>query len=450
MLVALVRASCANSVSREKNKAEDLALAPVKDNAEPQAGHPHDGNFVEAQEARDLDGEKDQAEVPGGFALVYEAGTADCSSDHWLATQLTVLLVTSPIRAHPDTSMLEIVLSSLVKFGTRACRVLLVFDGIHESGATTGRGRKKGGEHSEDMQARYLEYQNCVRALIRSHPAFTKAEMMVLSGWHCFSQAVEVALRVVTTPYVLVMQHDWKFVRSIPIKSVVRAMISHSEIIKYVTFPSEKNIKYIENTRSSRLKCALSVERFEGVPLIPLFFWYDRNHVAQVKYYNEFVLQRVRKKGFFEDILGHQFVTELSQAATGVVFDRKNISRHGSAPGVIAFDGSVLKDVHCQYNTWMLYDEISETDTKMNRIRTAEVGSPPVNCNPVTHFFVQHIQGAKWGNKERLYKTIKQGLSVDPNILLAIKKGKFGDPAAERTKVLQQREDELGAVTRPP
>ena len=57
-------------------------------------------------------------------------------------------------------------------------------------------------------------------------------EVLVLDEWHGFSFAVKAALDLVSTPYVLVVQHDHVFVRAWPLASILACMRADPLLLK--------------------------------------------------------------------------------------------------------------------------------------------------------------------------------------------------------------------------
>ena len=106
--------------------------------------------------------------------------------------------------------------------------------------------------------------------------------------------ALHEALRFVETKFVLVVQHDWAFLRSFPIESVLRVMQTHPEV-KYVGLPSSSSLSYVEtaSVRDPELRSSMvSLEEKYGMPLYPLLFWFDKTHICRTDHYRAFVFGR--------------------------------------------------------------------------------------------------------------------------------------------------------------
>src|SRR5262249_47983007 len=121
--------------------------------------------------------------------------------------ELTVVVQTSFVPAHPDTAMLERSLASLRLLGGRP-RFLFLFDGPRGS--------------PEDEQ-RYRWYKRLVRAQFPGD--CFEAEEWVGSGG-CLRRALD----RVTTPYLLYWEHDWELNRPIDTPGILRALRAHPAV----------------------------------------------------------------------------------------------------------------------------------------------------------------------------------------------------------------------------
>ncbi|KAE8147039.1 hypothetical protein BDV25DRAFT_143125 [Aspergillus avenaceus] len=167
-----------------------------------------------------------------------------------------------------------------------------------------------------------------------------------------FGLAVRSALRLVQTEYVWVQQHDWVLVEDIPVADLLGVMslsssssTSSSSIsqetsitgstgsqsseekevspteenipIKYITFPSIRTLTYTKQpyvldfpllrNYARTLTGTFTAPSGAEVPLTPLFFWFDKPHIAQTKHYLERVFPNrlaMRRGEFIEDKIG--------------------------------------------------------------------------------------------------------------------------------------------------
>lgn len=161
-----------------------------------------------------------------------------------------------------------------------------------------------------------------------------------------FAMAVKDALEFVTTPYVMIIQHDRMLGRSFDVSQVLKLMRENPEEIKYVglsTSGSEGQanqvssryridvatttmmLDYDPNEPDDLFKSRLMSNRPPSLPkaldfllssgsggigvagapghrtfrrmLVPLIFWYDSTHIASVEHYKNFVFGLHRLKG---------------------------------------------------------------------------------------------------------------------------------------------------------
>ncbi|KAJ3291629.1 hypothetical protein HK104_005909, partial [Borealophlyctis nickersoniae] len=152
-----------------------------------------------------------------------------------------------------------------------------------------------------------------------------------------FALAVRTALEYVKTRYVLVVQHDWEFIRELDLETIVRAMERDSDEVKYVGFISSRVEEYAERKGKGPMLPPSLVEpgRF-AIPLARLYFWFDKNHVAEADHYRNFVFScgRFQRGDFIEDTFGQAQLTD--------------IKRPTAAEGIA---------VHAKYATWLYYPQ---------------------------------------------------------------------------------------------
>jgi hypothetical protein len=147
-----------------------------------------------------------------------------------------------------------------------------------------------------------------------------------------FGLAVRSALRMTSTPYVLVQQHDWILTSSFPIEQLLQIMQeSESEPeapIKYVCLPAVRMLKYAVSAEvirfpvlrklTSTLKGDFSPKEHPEmkIPLTPLFFWHDKPHIASTAHYlaRVFPSRLAMLRGdFIEDKIGQRARTQMKE-----------------------------------------------------------------------------------------------------------------------------------------
>ncbi|KAJ3189802.1 hypothetical protein HDU85_000086 [Gaertneriomyces sp. JEL0708] len=287
------------------------------------------------------------------MALNRNTAASSADDEVYLPSRLTIILTTSPTPSNPSTALISTVLDSLNNacFSSKPtapiskCPLIVTFDGYVEHAATS---KLKSGRVVADLAERYEEYiakvqeeltersqqlhgktfeminqEEQVRlsastwctAEIRSLLCLDKATTADVSAPFAlrlirmrnhagFALCVRTALSLVTTPFVLVLQHDWAFVQKIDFAGLVRHMECHDQM-NYVGFLSTRILEYVK--RKGRGKglppCIFDSPSW---PLVRLYFWFDKPHLARTNHYRTNVFSRgfFKKGDFIEDTYG--------------------------------------------------------------------------------------------------------------------------------------------------
>eukprot|EP00937_MAST-01D_sp_MAST-1D-sp2_P000485 g485.t1 len=251
---------------------------------------------------------------------------------------LSIVLTTSPIAAHPSTSLVETVLRSFAHVpGLFRCRLVIVCDGC-KVGA---KPKYKSGVVTDDAAARYREYIARLRCLARDGAlgrmaaagagldgavggsdsragaggslGFPAAQVHIeeLPQRMGFGLAVQAALRLCPPGW------GWEApVERAPPQGTGagagggREAVTARHPIRYIGLLSGSTLKYAEKVRSrfgtrlSRRVVQLSSGGGDGddggnddgdgaggssVCLLPLLFWFDKTHICEVEHYHRAV-----------------------------------------------------------------------------------------------------------------------------------------------------------------
>lgn len=235
---------------------------------------------------------------------------------------LAVIVQTSPIPSHPSTALLQALFRSFDRVdGIRECRILIVADGCDEIKAneTEAQGLKRG-KVSADTACRYREHLERLQEEIGQAPFHDgtcggSVTLLRLPERFGSARAIEYAVNThVTTPLVMICQHDNFFVTNVSLRNVVSAMIQNPWI-KALHFTATATMNYVPKVKK-RYGIPLEhryVEQLE-YPLIPLVFWFARTHVARTDYYRDFVLNRPLQIGqHLEELLGERQLDDIRQ-----------------------------------------------------------------------------------------------------------------------------------------
>lgn len=193
-------------------------------------------------------------------------------TDEEVAKLVTVITSTNPIPSIPNTSHLyQAQVSLAIVPVLRLCKKIIVFDGIPE--------------HKLHMTHRYEEYKQSVIKLTETDPYFSNTELVFCEEWGHLSGAITSALKHVTTPFVLMHQHDLVVRKPFDLNGCVATLIANP-YIKYIHFSSSANSDRSWNGPVDEK----IVGRVHFVPLTRSFGWSDRTHIASVDYYKNQIL----------------------------------------------------------------------------------------------------------------------------------------------------------------
>jgi hypothetical protein len=236
------------------------------------------------------------------------------------------VLVTSPVPSHPSTALIETVLRSFELVpGLTSCRRVLMCDGARSG----PRNAWKRGRYKQESIRKYAEYLDRVTALATApESVFYGVEIVRLPDRVGFGGCVSHGLSLVTTPLVMIVQHDWKFDGYVDLPRVITA-IHRCPDIRYVGFLSTSQRLYITRLKScgqpSLARLDLQSRVVEGLHFTPLLFWHDKIHICSVLHYRTMLASRykegaqcpgttvVKSGDFIEDTLGQLELTEIKE-----------------------------------------------------------------------------------------------------------------------------------------
>jgi hypothetical protein len=242
-----------------------------------------------------------------------------------------------------------------------ACPKLIICDGYK----VRDKSKFRSGEVTEERASAYLKYKLALRELTETPGSiFDGALLLELDERMGFGFAMREGVPLVTTPYMIVVQHDRNFRGSFDLLRLVAAMRRHRSWLHYVGLPTARTIKHAPavlskyrlrlfpvvadvhgagapSARTEDAAHQLALDRLVAdaagpaaaahaaaahaadgaaqtapddsaarMKLVPMVQWYDSTHVASTAYYRRFVFdrraKRVAKGGFIEDKLGQQ------------------------------------------------------------------------------------------------------------------------------------------------
>ncbi|KAL3938916.1 MAG: hypothetical protein SGBAC_006259 [Bacillariaceae sp.] len=170
---------------------------------------------------------------------------------------LTLIVTTSPIKSNPSTELLERVFDTFPKGGhsfAYKCRKVIVCDGCRQRNETTTKKHNnfkqamRNGIVNGDQFEKYTRFKHNLKKLCssaREDSVFWNTSVEELGTRHGYGFALRHALlECVSTPYVIVIQHDRTFMRHTPIEATLRTMWHNHRQVKYVGMSMRSNLMY--------------------------------------------------------------------------------------------------------------------------------------------------------------------------------------------------------------
>ena len=255
---------------------------------------------------------------PGASVVV--GVPAPAAAPRCLADILTIVLTTSAAPIHPSTEIVDQVLSSLSHHAPALlpCRMIITCDGC--SDVREGQKLKyRSGIVDAAARAAYNEYVDTLRESAAGGGRHGFAfELLELRRRHGFGGAVRAALSLITTPLVLVVQHDRTLLRPAAyLEELAWHVLGSDGAVGYALLPTSKHVDYVDRERM-----LLGMRGVHGadadlgalsrplgscgssVRLLPCLAWHDSTHVASVPFYKELFAREKNTLGFIESALG--------------------------------------------------------------------------------------------------------------------------------------------------
>lgn len=313
---------------------------------------------------------------------------------------LTVLIQTSPLPSHPSTALLEALFRSFDRVdGLKEANIIILADGCDcesaqddsASATTTATASKKKqktnfkhGTAPLETRQNYKQHLQLLQEKIDKRQApFVplkngSIKLVQLPYRHGSARAIEAAFKtehLISTPYILIGQHDNFFVRDVSyLTSLIRFMDNddtHSWL-QCVHFPSTATLHYVEKVKR---RYDMNISKFcvgyNGGSFIPLVFWFGRTHLARTSYYTNFILPQcpnLQVSDHLEEIFGTKQLNELNQI--------KSKNEDG-------FDEE-FRTVHSKYGNYVYFDnDTPEEQTEVlyhmsgRKVRAATTTSTP-------------------------------------------------------------------------
>jgi hypothetical protein len=245
-------------------------------------------------------------------------------------SRLTIVVTASPIPSHPSTAGIDEVIESLKFLGIRDhVRVILAHD------APRSRKNPRGA-------VAYRKYLEKLR-LKYSEPRFS---LLTRTRWGHLSQTLVNAVDHISTPFVLVLQHDLPFVRHVNLSALLDVMESNPEI-KHVRFNKRENFAAAWDANDDRFRInPISRSQFFSevrarsshgeVSLVQTLAWTDQNFLCRTAYVRDIVSPLVARLRCFPE----RVLNPLNTESTHLFFGTYVWGPLGAPPAIKHSDGA--------------------------------------------------------------------------------------------------------------
>ena len=194
------------------------------------------------------------------------------SSDQ-LRNQITAVICTSPIRSHPDTTMIQETLDSIRQRLPLCTETIIMIDGIRPE--------------QEYLRAQYEEYVYKLLHICNDYDCLTP----VVFDTHMHqSGMLKAVLPMVRTPNILFVEHDTPLIGDIDFQAIVDAV--NTDAVNVVRLHHETHV--LPDHEHMMLDSA-PVD-IAGAPLLKTVQWSQRPHVAKKSFY-----ERILREHFSEN-----------------------------------------------------------------------------------------------------------------------------------------------------
>lgn len=200
--------------------------------------------------------------------------------------RLTIIITASPIKSNPSTKFIDKTIESLsmLKYPENT-KIVLAHDFVS----------------SDSQKETYFEYYDKIKEKYNSDDNFI---VTMLDKYGHLTGSIRNAFKYVESKYVLLVQHDFPFVRQVDLCSIMDDM-DNDERLKHVRFNKRKNI---------RLGCdgmtgGIDTDIFNNFNIslkndyISTFMWSDNNHLSPSDYYREVILKECHDRIAMENVI---------------------------------------------------------------------------------------------------------------------------------------------------
>lgn len=197
---------------------------------------------------------------------------------------ISILVVASPIPSHPSTGVIDETLASItryVAYPSGIDRLPLVISHDGPSFFSGWKARRDFRGYREGLERLYRD----------------RATLVWRARKGGLTRNIAQGLRQITTPLVLIVQHDLAFCQEVPLEKVVRVFIQNQDV-KHLRFNLRDNDQpgwdgetppAMTEPIQIRAEFFHQVELLPGIPGMQTLGWGDNNHVTRLEYYKDLV-----------------------------------------------------------------------------------------------------------------------------------------------------------------
>lgn len=206
---------------------------------------------------------------------------------------LGIIVVTSVLHMHPSVDLIVATVATHLKQEPllAECHEKIIVADRPKVDAKGNNRYKSGRVASEDDVRRYEEYLARLEEMIgRQEWPFAGFRLYRMPVFGGFGMSLKAGLEMLRAPYALVLQHDRILKRPFDVQDVLISMMRRPGLIRYVGLASNSSVNSIPRYRTMHIPVQTHVvESFGRRTLVPIPFWYDSSHIANVKFYLDFV-----------------------------------------------------------------------------------------------------------------------------------------------------------------
>ncbi len=200
--------------------------------------------------------------------------------------KLCVIITASPIKSHPSTKHIDETIKSLGNLLLPENTKIILAHDSHGNSELTNSYLK----YLEDLKQKYSKNSNFIVTVREKHGHLTGN--------------IRNAFNYVDSKYVLIVQHDFPFIRTVDIVKVIKDMDNNPKL-KNIRFNKRKNVEdhcdKITMNRSINIFNNYNVRGNYEYVSTPC--WSDNNHISPSQHYRDIILKECRDSTAMELVL---------------------------------------------------------------------------------------------------------------------------------------------------